>query len=320
MKTTSLRLIAGLVALGVTAGTAQATVFAYEGFDAPEINGVPGVPAPNETTLNNVTASTTGAGFGFTGAWVVSNGNSTDSKYLSSGLSFPGSYPGSYSAIGGGGINKGNTSNSMLRLNFDAGVATSVNAAGTVYVSWLAQRVGPVTPGFDNPYPRNAGARFLNNATPNNNTSMGLLGYNGSLAENNGVGAWGWKDTNGLMTTPLAEYVSAADFLVAELDFTNSMVTLWVNPQEDGSSEGSLSFSYTDNGTPVVMALYAFGVEAGSNSSGREPGEWLFDEIRVADSFADAAGFTMVPEPGTYALIFGLLAAVGVFIHRRRKA
>lgn len=302
----------------------HAIVFAYEGFDSPNYTLLPGTPVTPDTTLDLVAAS----GSGWTGGWTVSNGNSADSVYQSAGLSFPASYPGTFTAVGGNGLNKGNGSNSMLRLNFDPATATAVNSSGVVYVSFLGQHTAPVTPPngvtgaftderYQNPYPRNAGVRFVNVDSANHNNSMGMIGMNGSNAENNGWGTWGWKDTHAIMSG--ADMRDNPDFVVVELDFTNSHVQYWINPQADGTAEGMHSFDYTDGGTPVVMALYGFGVEAGSNSSDRQPGEWVFDEIRVASSFDEAAGFTMVPEPSTYAAILGFLALAFVYVRRRRN-
>jgi len=95
------------------------------------------------------------------------------------------------------------------------------------------------------------------------------------------------------------------------------MVELYVNPQADGTNDGFLKFTYTDGGNPVPMDFYAFGVEAGNDSSDRPVGDFVFDEIRVADSWSDAAG--IVPEPSTYAAILGFLALAFVFVRRRRN-
>lgn len=321
---TACKIGTGALVLALAPAAAQAQTFAYEGFNNPSINGVPSVSAPDNTTLPGIAPS----GSGWSGTWTVSNGNSNDSVFKSAGLSFPASYPGSYTAVGGSAINKGNTANSMLRLNLDAGVAASVNSGQPIYVSFLGLRQGQVTPetGLDglaapgtymNPYPRNAGARFPSQVAANNNTSLGLFGGNGNAAENNGWGAWGFKDTNGLMSG--APFTAEADFIVARLNPANSQITIWVNPQLDGTADGMVSFINTDGGNPVNISLYAFGVEAGSGNASRAPGEWAFDEIRIAGSFADAAGFTAVPEPTTYAAMFGLLALGVVAIRRRRK-
>jgi hypothetical protein len=320
MKTTSphpfpkklLALGAGVSLFAATASVATAQLVAYEGFDNPSI--VPGIAWPDGTALNSIPAT----GFGFSGNWTVSNGNSNTSIYQASGLSYPASYPGTFVAVGGNGLNKGNTANSMLRLNLEAAAAATLNSATEIYVSFLGERQGAETAGFANPYPRNAGARFNNSATPNNNGSLGLIGGNGNNAENNGWGAWGWKDTHGLMTTPLADMAGGVDFVVGRFDLASSKVTFWVNPQMYGSSDGKLSFTYTDGGNPLPIAIHAFGVEAGSASGGREAGEWVFDEIRYGLDFASVAGFEMIPEPSLIGFLgFGLIATLLGFRRRR---
>ncbi|MEX0332212.1 MAG: PEP-CTERM sorting domain-containing protein [Puniceicoccaceae bacterium] len=346
MKTTSLRLIAGLVALGATAGTANAAVLAYEGFDAPELVGVPGVGAPDGTTLDNVAAS----GTGFSGGWTVTNGNSLDSIYQAAGLSYPGSYAGTHTAVGGNGLNKGNTSNSFLRLNFDNTAYTNIGGTNSIWVSFLAERQGPTvtedgildaaTRTADNrvsEYPRNFGARLMNAAGGSNN-SAGVIGK-GSWWNADGevypdviggqADTWSFGNFNDLNRVYSgADFANGTDHVVLNITRYNggagTWLTMWVNPVTDGSDivswDGYSTGAWTD-GDPQALDWYGFGVEAGSNSGSRPVGEWVFDEIYVATTFNEATGLTgsPVPEPGTYALIFGILAAVGVFFHRRRK-
>ncbi|HSH09902.1 MAG TPA: PEP-CTERM sorting domain-containing protein, partial [Oceanipulchritudo sp.] len=219
--------------------------------------------------------------------------------------------------------------NSQFRLN----LASPITDPGSVvYVSWLGKRNGApataadgnngLTPGkyADNPYPRPSGVRFLQTAS--GNSASGNIEWSSSgnplSSTHMGWGAWAWNDTHGLMPAGTPDAVDVVDFVVVRLDYTTSRVTWWVNPQLDGSSDGGpMSFIWTDGGTPKVMNLYAFGTEAGSGNAERSPGSWQFDEIRVASTFEEAAGF--VPEPSTYAAVLGLLAMGFVWMRRRRK-
>lgn len=332
------RQLGALAALGCLAAapSAHATLFAYEGFNNNTVTGLP-FPAPDNTSLPQVGVS----GTGFT-AFVQSNGNTNKSVYTTTGLEYPDSYTGSFTAVGGNGINAFDPANpgqnSMVRLNFTTDVAATVNASEKVYVSLLAIRTGEVTPDtglsgtdpvgtYGNPYPRNAGVRFLSSPTANNNSSIGMIGTNGNDAGAYGWGAWGWKSVNGNTASSPVNTVAgtgmdgAVDFLVVEFDKLTNTVSYWVNPQADGTSDGYVSFVYVDGANLASMNFYGIGFEAGSQNASRAGGSWEFDEIRVADNWLEAAGFEMmaVPEPSTAALAAGALG-LGLVALRRRRA
>ncbi|MDP0500719.1 MAG: PEP-CTERM sorting domain-containing protein [Verrucomicrobiota bacterium JB022] len=320
--------VAAAVALLGSASTANAELFAYEGFDNPTLNALPTFNAPDATDLSAVASS----GYGFSGGWTLNNKTQVEnSKYYSAGLQYPSNYPGSFTAVGGHGVNAAGGANSAFRLNFSTDTATAVNSASKVYISFLGQRQGQITPEtglnglaapgtYMNPYPRPAGFRIPHQPTNNDNGALGLFGTNGNNAENNGWGAWGFKDANGVMS---GADVDSVDFIVAELDMVTSTISFWVNPQVDGTSDGYVSFVYADGGVVQPISMYAFGVEAGSGNAERAPGEWAFDEIRIGDSWQDVAGFTVsgpvVPEPSTYAAFAGVLA-LGLVVYRRRRS
>jgi len=313
MRKTTLLISAAALLAGVS--VSHATVFAYEGFDSPDLKVAPGTAAPDLTPLDQVSAS----GSGFTGGWIVSNGAVQDSVYKTAGLDYPAGYPGSHVAVGGSGYNAAIADNSThSRLRLDLATPFELGYSGTVYVSWLGQRTGPTSTTYANLYPRPAGARLMNGAT--GNSAMGGIessGGGGYTADQMTWGAWGWNDTNGLLSGEPS--YDGVDQLVLSLNFDTSRVRLWVNPQTDGSSDGYLTFIWTD-GDVKDMALYAFGIEANAGDAGDQPrphAEWAFDEIYVADTFEDAAGFA-IPEPSTYAAVIGLLALGLVFYRRRR--
>jgi hypothetical protein len=323
------------VAFAASAAPAFADLLAYEGFNV-------------DAAFNNVPLTFVGAsGTGFVGDWTLSNGNASDSVYQAAGLSFPASYPGSFSAIGGHGVNKGNTANSNLRLNFSAETAAAVNSAPSVYISFLGQRqgqtvteVGLVPDGFTtheewrtagnlaSEYPRSFGMRIMTGAATNNNSALGTIGK-GSDWNSNGVtygdpnpllidtwGVGGYNDVNNVYTG--SDFTDGTDFVVVHVDTATSTYSIWINPQADGSADGKLVFQHTNGGVQRAFSMYAFGVEAGSASSNRPASEWVFDEIRIATTFDSAAGFTMIPEPSVLSVLAGLLAIGGLTLRRRR--
>jgi hypothetical protein len=78
---------------------------------------------------------------------------------------------------------------------------------------------------------------------------------------------------------------------------------------------------------PYNMLVEGFTIVAGGGrfnldgSIAEAAGEGLFDEIRFAGSWADAApvdGLVVIPEPRAFALLFGLAATMGALLRRRR--
>ena len=195
-------------------------------------------------------------------------------------------------------------------------------------------------------YPRNAGVRLMNNGN-GSNSALGTIGNAGNWNGNNqsvyDVGdvnpevvdtwaAFNFNDANNIFTgnngagpgepdpspsyNPAPAHYDGVDHLVLSIDTATSSYRLQVNPQMDGTNDGEISFVHTD-GAVVPFVMKAFGVEAGNDSSDRAPGDMIFDEIRIADTFLDAAGFEQVPEPSSLALIGMLLVGCGAL--RRRS-
>lgn len=185
-----------LMALAAVAFTASANAnhIAYEGFNS----GAQDAPL-----------STTGAtGDGFTGSWDITNGGGGASSYQSTGLSYPGTYPGSRVAQGGHGRVTGATGDSaFLALDLDAAADAEVNSASVIYISWLAQNVsesvssqGILNAATRNTfnlaaeYPRNSGIRLMNVGN-GDNSALGTIG-NGGNWDGNDQSIFDVGDTN----------------------------------------------------------------------------------------------------------------------------
>lgn len=198
-------------------------------------------------------------------------------------------------------------------------------------------------------YPRNSGIR-LNNVGNGSNNALGIIGNSGNWNGSGGgaptqsqfgdseldpevVDTWGafnFNDVHNIFTgnngsqsgpgssdyNPAAANYDGVDHLVLSIDAASSTYHLQVNPQIDGSNDGELTWVHTD-GAVVPFEMKAFGIEAGNDSSNRAPGDIVVDEIRIAGSFADAAGFAQVPEPSSLAALAGLIG-LGLGAVRRR--
>jgi hypothetical protein len=257
------------------------------------------------------------SGAGFTGDWIKTNGVSGGSAYLAEGLAYPDTYMGTNIAAGGSARNEGDPGkNSMFRLNFNATTYNRILNSQSVYISFLAERRGltvteegkldyatRVEFNLASEYPRNFGFRLMTN--PGSNNSGKTIGKPSDWNSNNVVfdqptwpivdtwGVGGFNDVHKLYTG--ANFANGVDHVVIEIHGSDFII--WVNPQPDGSSEGVLAFTWTDDGDPETWNPYGIGVETGSGSGDRPFSSWVFDEIIVADSFEDAAGFAAPPPP-----------------------
>lgn len=325
-----------LLAVALIAAPSSAAIIAYEGFEDPTLYGGQ-VDAWNNAPLGGLDST----GTGFAGSWIPSstsglNGNA-DSRYQTGGLDYPASYQGTNVAVGGNGRVTGMSGgNASLRLNLNTTATDWVNTEDEVFISFLAQRVGDsvtdagVIPdaartqfNLASEYPRNFGARIMN--TPTGNNALGTIGKPSDW-NSNGVmygdpnpvlvdtwGLGGWNDTHKVYSG--ADFADGVDHLVLSIDTATSTYNLQVNPQVNGDNDGELTWVHTD-GDPVDFAMYAFGVSAGNDSSDRPVGDMEFDEILVATSFAEAAGFEQVPEPTSLVALCSLLG-LGALGRRR---
>ena len=173
----------------------------------------------------------------------------------------------------------------------------------------------------------NGGARFgldLNAPTLSGSgagTRLSEIGF----TENGNAAIWSNATTS---TAATPNVTSTSTFNVGETHFlvgkiedasnwsgSNDRVTLWVNPT--GSTEASNTPSLTlEVGTlglvPSDSQIGLFRFQAGTNDF---PETAQLDELRIGTGFGD---ITVIPEPSTYAAIFGI-CALGLTLWRRRK-
>ncbi len=85
-------------------------------------------------------------------------------------------------------------------------------------------------------------------------------------------------------------------------------VELWVNPTLGGTlGTADASISGGD------FAITCF------NTRPDTANVFIFDELRIGESYADVTPYTVIPEPTTWALLAGSLTALVVFRRRRQS-
>lgn len=164
----------------------------------------------------------------------------------------------------------------------------------------------------------------FNGVNPNsNNTRVMLFSQNSS---NQGMGVDFYTDTgdgrlrargNNTNSSGFMSFDESATHLVIfRLDWSSTAasdtISLWLNPADVssvsalGTAGVAYSGDFTPGGTPGIY-LRSFDNAAAN--------VWTFDEFRMGTSFAD---LTMVPEPSTYAMLLGGLAALAMLRARLR--
>ena len=354
MRKTTLILSAAALLAGVS--TSHATLFAYEGFDNPMVLGV--IPATGGESLNTITASGSGFTGEWTVSNGSVANSVYEAAGLAYPASYAGDFTaagGNGRVAGDFGVRT--FINLALDGTADTAINSSSNLyfswlaqiknVSTTDAGYLSDATR-ATFNLAAEYNVAAGVRIMNVGANNNSSLGGTIGNGGGwnaggqsnwdAGDSNPEvvdtwGVWNWNDVHNIFTgnggtkdaDPSANYNPApanydgVDLLVLHADTTTSTYTLWVNPMADGSSDGMLSWVHTD-GDVVPFVMKAFGLEAGQGVANDQPyGDIVIDEIRIADTFYDAAGFTMVPEPSTYAAILGFLALAFAFMRRRRN-
>ena len=325
MKHTSVTLaLTGLGMAASLATTASAQLLAVESFVDPQLNVAP-VAAADGSALGILAAT----GFGFENWQVTNKGVAGDSRYTVAGLSYPANYDGGVTASGGSAIiDATSAGNATHSIKFIQSVQDTVAGASSYYFAFLGGRTGLTSTSTAAPinetalYPRNFGIRYLNSAgNSNSNSNLGVVGSAGGWSQSTDTwGQWGAKDTHGLSSSE--NIADGTDLIVVGVNNTGagSVISIWTNP-DSTTGAADISFSLTDGGNPLILALTGLGTEAGGLSGDRQPAVWNLDELRVGLTAGDTIGLSnlvAVPEPSVLGLLFGVLGLGFVAIRRRR--
>ena len=136
-------------------------------------------------------------------------------------------------------------------------------------------------------------------------------GYVIGLASNSGTGAVTTYGTTVLNFGTDYKVVNAWNFAATDT------MNLYVNPTDAVETNNVAEVAgYTWTGAAEPTTLAAVNIRQGGAATGAT---LTLDELTVANTFAEAAGFAAVPEPGSLALI-GLSVLPGVAVLRRRRA
>lgn len=227
---------------------------------------------------------------GYTGNWTGIDFGTGRPSIASGSLDGPGTELGdSVTTVAG---NTGGESGRVYRL-FDSSLTVTDATAGTIYLSFLFQ----VDAGADG---YNA-LSFYNTSTTDANRffDIGVTNNGGQDGLSYNFAAQGTYADTGVDTN------TAVHLLVARFDLSataaSDSVTVWVDPT---SETGGVVISGKDlKWDRIALSNYAT-----QNAS--------WDEITFGTTFADV---TAIPEPGTYAAIFGTLTLGFVAFRRRRS-
>lgn len=265
---------------------AEASLIAYDGFDY--VSGTVTLDGSNRAVDAEEDLLNGGSGWG--GAWRRSteSGNVFTHGSIQPGFSYS-SLPveGNRLLLG---TNDGQNSSLYRDLSTTVG-----GSAGEVWISMIA-RFDTDTTGYFALYRGNDVTR---------------LPFVGATSQTD----WNWGLFNGANSnrTATTKTVSETSFLLLKLDYgsggvMNSM-QLWVNPDLGnqtllGDADATLSSGQIGGGNNSFDRIRTFGSD-GQN----------FDEIRIGTTFDAVA----IPEPGTYALGFGIVTLVMVLLRRRSR-
>ena len=95
---------------------------------------------------------------------------------------------------------------------------------------------------------------------------------------------------------------------------TDDSVSLWVNPTPGGSMPAADVTVIANSGTVDAANLQVLGLKA---NSGATAGNWVFDTLRIGDTWADVT--PSVPEPSSILLAGAGIGVMVMMIRRRRS-
>lgn len=210
--------------------------------------------------------------------------------------------------LGGNALSVTQSSASSTINSFNATPVT----AGTVYFSFL---VAPTTLPTAN---TEVGALLASGSTGPSGSADPLGVYVGLQAagqykigvRHGGSGATYASNTG--MT------LNSTNFFVVAYTFnpstTDDSVSLWVNPTPGGSLPVADVTVVANSGTVDAANLQVLGLKA---NSGTGAGNWVWDTLRIGDTWADVT--PTVPEPSTFVLAGAGLGMLLMMIRRRRS-
>jgi hypothetical protein len=132
---------------------------------------------------------------------------------------------------------------------------------------------------------------------------------------NGGVGALILQRDGSSIVTAKQNYTDSDPHLyvinILFSDAGNDTITTYYDPNLGGAPAGGIVSSVADASFDAIQL-------AGQFAAGSTPFATIaFDSVKIGTSAADI-GFTAIPEPGTYALLFGLFAFSSIALRRRK--
>ncbi len=305
-----------LAATLIAAPSLQASLLVYEGFDY--------------ALANNATiAGQSGSGSGTQGTWAVTNAGTASSLYQTTGLTFGSNF----ATSAGGSLRQTSSYGGAAAQQTTATLLLNTTTTGTLWNSYLVN-YSSISLG-------NSGFARQGVATDSTGTTVNLLSqvYSNTLATDRKLGS-------GYDASPSASsntsFVTGTNYLFIS-SFTNvgtalsvgttGVATTWVFTQAGydnwvtlGNSAQSALDTYAfkkTTDTAVTTGTYGFdsvGYLAFQTNAPDNNGQVftaIYDELRYGTDLSDVV--SAVPEPSTYAAIFGSLTLATAAFRRRSR-